>query len=64
MFFEDDESNINNNRKRTQIAFRMYENLILNNQINVIKDLVINTKIDEIDFRNHIVSINSKKNFE
>jgi hypothetical protein len=47
--------NIDQGRKRTQGAFHMYESLILNDQIDLVKSLMIDTKVDGIGFRNHTV---------
>lgn len=64
MFPGDDGPNIDNGRKRTQAAFRMYESLILNDQVNVVEGLVVDTKTGGIGFRNHTVPINPGKGSE
>ena len=45
--------NIDQGRKRTRAAFQMYESLILNDQVNLVEGLVVDTKAGGIGFRNH-----------
>lgn len=49
--------NIDQGRKRTQSTFRMYESLILNDQVNVVEGLVVDAKVGGIGFRNHTVPL-------
>jgi hypothetical protein len=46
---------IDQGRKRTQGAFHMYESLILNDRIDLVEGLVVDTKVGGIGFRNHTV---------
>lgn len=47
--------NLDQGRKRTQATFRMYESLILKDQVNVVEGLIVDTKAGGIGFRNHTV---------
>lgn len=49
--------NMDQGRKRTQATFRMYESLILKDQVNVVDGLIVDTKVGGIGFRNHTVPI-------
>lgn len=60
----DDGPNIDDGRKRTQAAFRMYESLILKDQVSVVEGLVVDTKAGGIGFRNHTVPINPGRGSE
>ena len=56
--------NVDQGRKRTQATFRMYESLILKNQVNVVDGLIVDTKVGGIGFRNHTVPIDPGRGSE
>ena len=61
---EGPDPNIDQGRKRTQAAFRMYESLILNEQVKLVDGLVVDMKVGGIGFRNHTVPIDPGRGSE
>lgn len=61
---EDDGPNIDDGRKRTQAAFRMYESLIIQGQVKIVEGLVVDANVGGIGFRNHTVPVNPGRGSE
>ncbi len=56
--------NFDQGRKRIQDTFQTYKSLILDDKIDLMKDLVVDMRLDKIGFRNHTIPLDSEKDRE